>query len=42
MFDTHYDLLTKLYISYKRNDFTYIDNWIKNYNLNNVKGLIAN
>lgn len=42
MFDTHYDLLTKLYISYKRNDFTYIDNWIKNYNLNNVRGLIAN
>lgn len=42
MFDMHYDLLTKLYISYKSNDFTYIENWIKNYNFNNVKGLIAN
>lgn len=42
MFDTHYDLLTKLYISYKRNDFSYIEKWIKNYSFNNVKGLIAN
>ena len=42
MFDTHYDLLTKLYICYKRNDFSYIENWIKNYNLENVTGLIAN
>ena len=42
MFDTHYDLLTKLYISYKRNNFEYIENWIKNYNYNNVTGLIAN
>ena len=42
MFDTHYDLLTKLYISYKRNDFKYIENWLKNYNSDNVTGLIAN
>lgn len=42
MFDTHYDLLTKLYISYKRNDFSYIENLIKNYNFDNVRGLIAN
>ena len=42
MFDTHYDLLTKLYISYKRNDFIYVENWMKNYNFDNVKGLIAN
>lgn len=42
MFDTHFDLLTKLYISYKRNDFEFIEKWIKNYNFNNVKGLIAN
>ena len=42
MFDTHYDLLTKLYICYKRNDFSYIENWVKNYNFNNVTGIIAN
>ena len=42
MFDTHYDLLTKLYISYKKNDFKYIENWMKNYKFDNVKGLIAN
>ena len=42
MFDTHYDLLTKLYICYKKNDFTYIENWVKNYNFDNVTGLIAN
>ncbi|MCM1371196.1 MAG: membrane dipeptidase [Clostridium sp.] len=42
MFDMHYDLLTKLYMCYKENDFTYIEKWIKNYNKNNVKGLIAN
>ena len=42
MFDTHYDLLTKLYISYLRNDFDYVDNWIKYYNTENVTGLIAN
>lgn len=42
MFDMHYDLLTKLYMSYKSNDFTYIENWVKNYNFNNVRGLVAN
>lgn len=42
MFDMHYDLLTKIYICYKNNDFSYIDNWIKNYNCNNVRGVIAN
>ncbi len=42
MFDTHYDLLTKLYICYKRNDFSYVENWVKNYNFDNVTGLIAN
>ena len=42
MFDTHYDLLTKLYISYKRNDFNYIEKWMKNYNFNNVRGVVAN
>ena len=42
MFDMHYDLLTKLYICYKDNDFTFIENWVKNYNFDNVRGLIAN
>ena len=42
MFDMHYDLLTKIYMCYKKNDFTFIEGWIKNYNENNVKGLIAN
>lgn len=42
MFDTHYDLLTKLYISYKRNDFKYIEKMMKNFSESNVKGLIAN
>lgn len=42
MFDMHYDLLTKLYISYLDNDFSYIESWVKNYNFNNVRGLIAN
>ena len=42
MFDTHFDLLTKLYISYKRNDFEFIEKWMKNYNFDNVRGLIAN
>ena len=32
MFDMHYDLLTKLYMCYKDNDFTFIENWVKNYN----------
>ena len=42
MFDMHYDLLTQLYMCYKKNDFTKVENWVKNYNQNNVKGLIAN
>ena len=42
MIDLHFDLLTKLYTSYLENDFTFIDNFIKNYNRDNVVGLIAN
>lgn len=42
MIDLHFDLLTKLYISYLNNDYTFIDKFIKNYNINNVTGLIAN
>lgn len=42
MFDMHYDLLTKIYMCYKKNDFSFIEKWIKNYNFENVRGLIAN
>lgn len=42
MFDMHYDLLTKIYMCYKQNSLYKIENWVKNYNFNNVKGLIAN
>lgn len=42
MFDMHYDLLTKIYMCYKQNTLYKIENWIKNYNFNNVRGLIAN
>ncbi len=42
MIDLHYDLLTKLYVSYLENDFTYINEFIKNYNIDNVTGVIAN
>ncbi len=42
MFDMHYDLLTKIYMCYSENDFSYIEKWIKNYNCSNVRGVIAN
>lgn len=42
MFDMHYDLLTKIYMCYRENDFSYIEKWIKNYNCSNVRGVIAN
>lgn len=42
MIDLHFDLLTKLYTSFLENDFTYIENFIKNYNNDNVTGVIAN
>ena len=42
MIDLHYDLLTKLYISYLENDFTYISEFVKSINKDNVCGVIAN
>ncbi len=42
MIDMHYDLLSVIYQCYLRMDYTYLDNWMKNYNLDNVTGLIAN
>ncbi len=42
MIDTHYDLLSILYLQYLKKDFSYIEK-IKNYfNEDNVKGVIAN
>lgn len=42
MIDLHFDLLTKLYSSYLENDFTFIEEFSKNFNKNNVSGIIAN
>lgn len=42
MIDMHYDVLSVIYQCYIRNDFSYIEKWIKNYNSDNVSGLIAN
>ena len=42
MIDMHYDLLSIMYYCYKKNDFTYVENWIKNFTDDNVCGLLAN
>ncbi len=42
MFDFHYDLLTKLYISYLNDDFGEIEEICKAFRLDNVSMLIAN
>ena len=42
MIDLHFDLLTKLYVSYLENDFTFIEQFARNYNKENVCGVIAN
>lgn len=42
MIDMHYDLLSVIYQCYLRMDYTYLDNWMKNYRLDNVSKLIAN
>ena len=42
MIDMHFDLLTKLYISYLENDFTYINEFVNSINKENVCGMIAN
>ena len=42
MFDMHYDLLTLAYICYKKNDYSELESWVKNYNQSNVRGVIAN
>ncbi len=42
MIDTHYDLLTILYIESLNNDFSYTEEFKKNFNKDNVNGIIAN
>lgn len=42
MIDMHYDLLSILYYSYLKNDFSYINELKKYFNDNNVNGVIAN
>ena len=42
MIDTHYDLLTLLYIESLNNDYSYTEEFKKNFNKNNVTGIFAN
>lgn len=42
MIDMHYDILSILYSSYIRGDFSYLESFIKNYNDLNVTGVVAN
>ncbi len=42
MIDMHYDLLSVIYQSYLRMDYSYLDEWFNNYNSDNVSGVIAN
>lgn len=42
MLDLQFDLLAKLYISYLEKDFSFIEKFVKNYNKDNVSGVIAN
>ena len=42
MFDLHHDLLSIMYYSYLQNNYDYLNEWIKNFNSDNVFGLIAN
>ena len=42
MIDLHHDLLSILYYSYLRNDYSYVSKWISNFREDNVSGLLAN
>ena len=42
MFDLHHDLLSIMYYSYLHNNYDYLNEWVKNFNSDNVSGLIAN
>ncbi len=42
MIDMHYDLLSVIYQCYLRMDYSYLEEWLANYNSDNVSGVIAN
>lgn len=42
MIDLHHDLLSIMYYCYLRDDYSYLEEWIKNFRENNVSGLLAN
>ena len=42
MIDLHHDLLSIMYYCYIRDDYSYLEEWIKNFNNDNVIGLLAN
>jgi membrane dipeptidase len=42
MIDMHHDLLSIMYYCYLRDDYSYLDSWIKNFRADNVSGLLAN
>ena len=42
MIDLHHDLLSIMYYSYLRNDYSYLKEWVKCFREDNVSGLLAN
>ena len=42
MFDLHYDLLSFCYVCYLKDDYTFLEEWKKNYRIDNVRGVVAN
>lgn len=42
MIDMHHDLLSIMYYSYLKNDYSFLENWISNFHEGNVSGLLAN
>ena len=42
MIDLHHDLLSIMYYCYLRDDYSYLEEWLKNFRDDNVSGLIAN
>ena len=42
MLDLHHDLLSIMYYCYIKDDYTFLNKWINNFNEDNVSGLLAN
>lgn len=42
MIDLHHDLLSIMYYSYIRDDYSFLDKWLSNFRDDNVSGLLAN